>query len=147
MASDPIARETGLKGRSNDPKGVDFAFLGRGGVLLGNPRHYRDPHTEGILETAFALVPREDIQSAVALNSSVFNAARVVGPGIGGVVLATWGAGWAFALNAVSYVAVVIALLGWAGACLATAVSSAPRSPSRLRQPPVLGVFGRFRPG
>jgi MFS family permease len=56
------------------------------------------------------LVPREDIQSAVALNSSVFNAARIVGPGIGGIVLATWGAGWAFALNGVSYLAVLVAL-------------------------------------
>jgi MFS family permease len=56
------------------------------------------------------LVPREDIQSAVALNSSVFNAARIVGPAIGGIVLATWGAGWAFALNAVSYLAVLAAL-------------------------------------
>lgn len=56
------------------------------------------------------LVPREDIQSAVALNSSVFNAARVVGPGIGGIILATWGAGWAFALNGVSYLAVLAAL-------------------------------------
>ena len=56
------------------------------------------------------LVPREDIQSAVALNSSVFNAARVVGPAIGGIILATWGAGWAFALNGVSYLAVLAAL-------------------------------------
>ncbi|MBV9579846.1 MAG: MFS transporter [Chloroflexi bacterium] len=56
------------------------------------------------------LVPREDIQSAVALNSSVFNAARVVGPGIGGIILAAWGAGWAFALNGVSYLAVLAAL-------------------------------------
>jgi MFS family permease len=56
------------------------------------------------------LVPREDIQSAVALNSSVFNAARVVGPGIGGIILATWGAAWAFALNGVSYLAVLAAL-------------------------------------
>jgi predicted MFS family arabinose efflux permease len=55
-------------------------------------------------------VPREDIQSAVALNSSVFNAARIVGPGIGGIILAAWGAGWAFALNAVSYLAVLAAL-------------------------------------
>jgi MFS family permease len=56
------------------------------------------------------LVPREDIQSAVALNSSVFNAARVVGPGIGGIILAAWGAGWAFALNGFSYLAVLAAL-------------------------------------
>src|SRR5436309_15545551 len=37
-----------------DTWGVDFALLGRDGTLLGNPRHYRDPHTEGIMDAAFA---------------------------------------------------------------------------------------------
>jgi rhamnulokinase len=41
--------------------GVDFGLLGRDGVLLGNPRHYRDPHTEGALEEAYALVPKLEI--------------------------------------------------------------------------------------
>src|SRR4051794_32320089 len=44
-----------------DTWGVDFALLGRGGVLLGNPRHYRDPHTESIMEQAFARVPKAEI--------------------------------------------------------------------------------------
>jgi len=44
-----------------DTWGVDFALLGRGGILLGNPRHYRDPHTENILEQAFAKVPKAEI--------------------------------------------------------------------------------------
>ncbi len=44
-----------------DAWGVDFALLGRGGTLLGNPRHYRDPHTEGVMERAFRVVPRERI--------------------------------------------------------------------------------------
>src|ERR1700730_13200774 len=44
-----------------DTWGVDFALLGRGGTLLGNPRHYRDPHTEGIMEAAFKTVPRAEI--------------------------------------------------------------------------------------
>src|SRR5271168_909737 len=44
-----------------DTWGVDFALLGRGGTLLGNPRHYRDPHTETILEEAFARVPRAEL--------------------------------------------------------------------------------------
>lgn len=44
-----------------DTWGVDFALLGRGDVLLGNPRHYRDPHTEGILEETFRRVPKETI--------------------------------------------------------------------------------------
>src|SRR5437868_11715716 len=41
-----------------DTWGVDFALLGRGGTLLGNPRHYRDPHTEGAMEAAFQKVPK-----------------------------------------------------------------------------------------
>jgi MFS family permease len=76
-------------------------------LLLGLFTTFETPARQAFVSD---LVPREDIQSAVALNSSVFNAARVVGPGIGGVVLATWGAGWAFALNAVSYLAVLAAL-------------------------------------
>src|SRR5262245_55605867 len=44
-----------------DTWGVDFALLGRDGTLLGNPRHYRDPHTEGMMEAAFERVPRAEI--------------------------------------------------------------------------------------
>ena len=44
-----------------DTWGVDFGLLGRGGELLGNPRHYRDARTRGMLEEAFAVVSREDI--------------------------------------------------------------------------------------
>src|SRR5947209_6551017 len=44
-----------------DTWGVDFALLGRGGTLLGNPRHYRDPHTEGAMEAAFEKVPKAEI--------------------------------------------------------------------------------------
>src|SRR5262249_52236224 len=41
-----------------DTWGVDFALLGRGGTLLGNPRHYRDLHTEGAMELAFQKIPK-----------------------------------------------------------------------------------------
>jgi rhamnulokinase len=44
-----------------DTWGVDFGLLGRGDELLGNPYHYRDSRTNGMLETAFAIVPREEI--------------------------------------------------------------------------------------
>src|SRR2546423_9351624 len=44
-----------------DTWGVDFALLGRDGRLLGNPRHYRDPHTENILDEAFRRVPRLEV--------------------------------------------------------------------------------------
>jgi MFS family permease len=56
------------------------------------------------------MVGRPHLKSAVGLNSSVFNGARIVGPGIGGLMIAAWGAGWCFAANTASYVAAVAAL-------------------------------------
>ena len=57
------------------------------------------------------LVPREDLLSAITLNSLQFNAARALGPGIAGVLLATLGPSWAFLLNGLSFVFVLVALL------------------------------------
>jgi MFS family permease len=57
------------------------------------------------------LVGIEDLQSAVSLNSSAFNAGRMVGPAIAGVLVAAYGEAVCFAFNAASYVAVLIALL------------------------------------
>ena len=57
------------------------------------------------------LVPRKDLLSAVTLNSLQFNAARALGPGIAGVLLASLGASWAFFLNGVSFLFVLGALL------------------------------------
>lgn len=57
------------------------------------------------------LVERDDVLNAIALNSSVFNGARIIGPAIGGAVVAAVGAGPAFGLNAVSFLAVIGALL------------------------------------
>src|SRR4051812_23068016 len=54
---------------------------------------------------------REDLPNAIALNSSMVNAARLVGPSIGGVIIAAVGEGWCFALDAVSYLAVIASLL------------------------------------
>ena len=56
-----------------DTWGVDFALLGRDGSLLGNPRHYRDPHTEHVMEAAFASVPREEIFRQTGLQFMRFN--------------------------------------------------------------------------
>jgi MFS family permease len=55
---------------------------------------------------------RRDLQNAIGLNSTMFNLARVVGPALGGLVLAAVGAAWCFGLNALSYVAVIVALMG-----------------------------------
>jgi MFS family permease len=57
------------------------------------------------------LVSREDLQNAIALNSSMFNGARVVGPAVAGVLVAAVGEGWCFFANAVSYIAVLASLL------------------------------------
>src|SRR5436190_1970772 len=56
------------------------------------------------------LAGREDLPQAIALNSSGFNLARIVGPALAALVIAKLGIGWAFALNALSYFAVLIGL-------------------------------------
>jgi rhamnulokinase len=56
-----------------DTWGVDFALLGRGGTLLGNPRHYRDPHTESMMERAFRTVPKAEIYRRTGLQFMRFN--------------------------------------------------------------------------
>src|SRR5262249_14241505 len=56
------------------------------------------------------LVGKEDLTNAIALNSSAFNATRIVGPAIAGILVARVGLAWCFALNALSYVAVLIGL-------------------------------------
>ena len=54
---------------------------------------------------------REDLGNAIALNSSIFNAARLIGPAVGGVLIAAVGEGWCFFVDGVSYLAVIGALL------------------------------------
>lgn len=56
------------------------------------------------------LVGREDLPNAIALNSSAFNSARLIGPAVAGVLVAATGEGWCFLLNGLSYVTVVAAL-------------------------------------
>ena len=59
----------------------------------------------------YRMVGPHELANAVALNSSLFNGARIFGPGIGGLVIAAFGAGVCFALNAVSFLAVLAGLL------------------------------------
>lgn len=56
-----------------DTWGVDFALLGRDGSMLGNPRHYRDPHTETIMDAAFARVPRLEVFRQTGIQFMRFN--------------------------------------------------------------------------
>jgi MFS family permease len=57
------------------------------------------------------MVGRDDLMNAIALNSSMVNGARVVGPAIAGLLVAAVGEGWCFLLNGLSYVAVITGLL------------------------------------
>jgi MFS family permease len=58
------------------------------------------------------MVPdREHLGNAIALNSSIFNGARLVGPALAGLIISIWGESACFLINAVSYVAVILALL------------------------------------
>ena len=59
----------------------------------------------------FQMVGRDELPNAIALNSSLANATRILGPGIGGILIAAFGVGVCFAIDALSYVAVIIALL------------------------------------
>jgi len=58
---------------------------------------------------------REDLANAIAMNSSMFNAARLIGPSIAGFVIATAGEAWCFLADGVSYFAVIVALLSMKG--------------------------------
>ena len=80
------------------------------------------------------LVPREDLTAAIALGGINYNAARAIGPALGGVVVAWAGAGATFALNAASFLAVIAVLYEW---------ERVPR-PSLL---PAERMFGAMRAG
>jgi MFS family permease len=57
------------------------------------------------------MVGKGDLMNAIALNSSMFNGARVVGPAVAGILVSRIGEGWCFAANSLSYIAVIIGLL------------------------------------
>ena len=56
------------------------------------------------------MVNREDLTNAVALNATMFNTALIIGPAIAGIIYAAFGPGWCFAVNGISFIAVIIAL-------------------------------------
>ena len=58
------------------------------------------------------LVPADKLPNAVGLNSASFNAARLIGPGLAGLLIAWVGSGWVFVINGVSYAATILALAG-----------------------------------
>lgn len=83
---------------------LGFTFLLGCGTALNNPSWQA---------SVGDMVPREDLANAVALNSMGFNITRSVGPAIGGIIVAVAGAAATFAVNALSYFAVIFALMRW----------------------------------
>jgi MFS family permease len=83
---------------------LTFTFLIGCGTALNNP---------SFQASVGDVVPRDKVPAAVAANSIGFNMSRSVGPAIGGAIVAAAGAGAAFALNAVSYIALITVLFRW----------------------------------
>jgi rhamnulokinase len=67
------AHGTRIRSIGVDTWGVDFGLLGRGDELLGNPSNYRDPRTDGMLDRALAIVPREEIFAQTGLQFMQIN--------------------------------------------------------------------------
>jgi rhamnulokinase len=67
------AGKGGVESVGIDTWGVDFGLLGKDGSLLGNPRHYRDPHTEGVMEQAFGRVPKAEVFRRTGIQFMRFN--------------------------------------------------------------------------
>ena len=77
-------------------------------ALLGDVNAFDIPARQAFV---VEIVGREDLINAIALNSSMFNGARIIGPAVAGILVATVGEGWCFFANAVSYMAVIAGLL------------------------------------
>lgn len=93
-----------------------------------------------------ALVDRkEDLANAIALNSSVFNVARLFGPGLAGALIVWVGAAWCFAVDAASFVAAILALSALRVPAREVPSSGAERSPLRDMRDGIFHV--RARPG
>jgi MFS family permease len=101
-------------------------------ALLGIVNAFDIPGRQAFL---VEMVGKEDLMNAIALNSSMFNGARIVGPAIAGVLVAKIGEGWCFFANAVSYIAVIIGLL----------MMRVPPRPHRPHGSPIAHIIEGFR--
>jgi MFS family permease len=77
-------------------------------LILGVITAFENPTRQSFYSE---MVEPEDLSNAIALNASMVNAARVIGPAIAGGLVAWWGEGICFAINAASFLAVIVALL------------------------------------
>ncbi len=99
-------------------------------VMLGLGHAFEQPARQAFIHQ---IVGKDLIRNAVTLNSVMVNAARAVGPAVAGVILALVGSGLCFAINAVSFIAVVASLLALDSSKI-TAESPVPRAKGQLRE-------------
>jgi MFS family permease len=102
------------------------------------------------------MVGKDALMNAIALNSAMFNTGRILGPAVAGIILAAFGPGVCFAINAVSYIAVIIGLLmmnitkvvsravGSAGEQLREGLSFVRNSPEIMRPVTMVATVGVF---
>src|SRR5919108_453644 len=102
-----------LLGMANLAAGLPMLLL----TMVGGSAADRFDKRKILLTTQYvqiALVPelvtRDEIQNAIAIDRAVFHGSRVVGPSLAGIFISVWGAASAFFINAVSFVALIIAL-------------------------------------
>ncbi len=77
-------------------------------ALLGVVNAFDLPGRQSFL---VEMVGKEDLMNAIALNSSMFNGARILGPAVAGILVAKYGEGWCFFANGASYIAVIAGLM------------------------------------
>ena len=87
---------------------IDIAMVLVIAVVLGISNAFEMPARQSYVSE---LIGKRDLANAIALNSLLFNGARVVGPALAGILVALVGPGWAFGINALSFIPVIIGLL------------------------------------
>jgi MFS family permease len=103
------------------------------GALLGVVNAFDVPARQSFV---VEMVGRDDLVNAIALNSSIVNGARAIGPAVAGILLAEVGEGWCFLLNGLSYIAVITGLL---------LMKMPPRIQTDHPSPALAGITGGFR--
>ena len=102
------------------------------GALLGVVSAYDIPVRQAFMAD---MVSREDLVNAIALNSAIFNGARMIGPAVAGIMVAALGEGWCFLANGLSFLAVIAGLL----------MMTAPPARPALQGSPVQNIIEGFR--
>ncbi|MGV3616150.1 MAG: MFS transporter [Fimbriimonas sp.] len=106
-------------------------------LVLGSIASVEMPTRQSIVSR---VVPPEDLAAAVPVNAMTFNVARILGPAIGGILLARFGVPACYMLNAVSFLAVV-----WAAIKMRTDLSAREREPQPIRDLLMEGLLYTFR--